>query len=145
MAFNARTIIAYSLTTIVVVSLCIYIYKQSETYLKGPQLEISSPDSGTSTSVALATIVGNAKNVSFLSMNGTQIFMDESGQFTEKLLLSRGYNIIEVKATDRFGRNISRKLHLTKTGSDPEFISDFKTGTTSPAETVETTSKEINN
>ncbi len=129
-----RKILAYTVAIIVGIVLCFYVYHQAKTYLKGPQLVITSPSSGTSTDKALVNIQGKAQNISFLSMNGEQIFVDEQGIFNEKLLLVPGYNIIEVKATDRFGRTISRVTQITKTGDDTEssplFIIDEKNSTT---------------
>ena len=45
-------------------------------------------------------------------MNDRQMFTDEEGEFSEKLLLSYGYNIITVKAKDRFGRETKKTLEL---------------------------------
>ena len=106
-------------------------------YLKGPQLNITSPTSGTSTDQTFISIEGFAGNVSFITMNDNQIFIDESGVFKEKLLLAPGYNIIEVKAKDRFGRIISRKVYITRTSKDEvpavlpvQSIEQTKTATT---------------
>jgi hypothetical protein len=57
-------------------------------------------------------VVGEAKNVSYLSLNGRQIFTDESGTFSEKLLLPYGYTIMTLKARDRFGRSRTYTLEL---------------------------------
>jgi len=57
-------------------------------------------------------------------------FYRRPGFFSEKLLLFSGYNIIDVSATDRFGRKIARQVHLTniaKNNNQPLNI-----GTSSP-------------
>jgi len=132
-----RKILAYLLAIAIAIILCAYIYNQSKTYLKGPQLNITSPTSGTSTDQTFIPIEGFAGNVSFITMNDNQIFIDESGVFKEKLLLAPGYNIIEVKAKDRFGRIISRKVYITRTSKDEvpavlpvQSIEQTKTATT---------------
>jgi hypothetical protein len=85
---------------------------QAETLFLGPRLTIDSPISGLSTSTSLVTIEGRASNISYLSLNGEKIFTDEQGKFRESILLSYGYNIVTVSATDRFGRTVSESLQL---------------------------------
>ena len=48
--------------------------------------------------------------MSFISMNEKPIFVDEGGLFEEKLLLSPGSNIIEIKAKDRFKKKLLKQL-----------------------------------
>jgi hypothetical protein len=45
-------------------------------------------------------------------MNGRLIAIDTTGRFVEQLLLSYGYNIIELVATDRAGKAIERTITL---------------------------------
>jgi hypothetical protein len=85
---------------------------QAEALFLGPRLTIDSPLSGLSTSTSLVTIEGSASNISYLSLNGEKIFTDEQGYFKEKILLSYGYNIVTLSATDRFGRTVTKSLQL---------------------------------
>jgi hypothetical protein len=78
----------------------------------GPTIEITEPKNGESLNESLTTIEGRAKHVSFISMNDHPITVDESGDFSEKLLLSPGYNIIKLKVVDRFGREKVSFLEL---------------------------------
>ncbi len=71
-----------------------------------------TPLNGASVEHSLINIEGVAKNISHISMNDRQMFTDEEGEFSEKLLLSYGYNIITVKAKDRFGRETKKTLEL---------------------------------
>ncbi|KKP79826.1 MAG: hypothetical protein UR80_C0045G0001, partial [Parcubacteria group bacterium GW2011_GWB1_35_5] len=64
----------------------------------GPMIEIYSPSQNTETKENLLTIKGRAKNIAFLSLNSKPIFVDMEGLFEEKLLLSPGSNIIEIRA-----------------------------------------------
>jgi hypothetical protein len=45
-------------------------------------------------------------------LNGRPIFIDLEGRFFEKLLLSPGYNIIELTAKDTQGRAIEKHLEI---------------------------------
>jgi hypothetical protein len=85
---------------------------QAHAFAEGPVIEVSSPLDGMISGQSLVTIEGNARNISFLTLNGNKIFTDESGQFSEKTLLSRGYNIMRLEAEDRFGRKTSQTLQL---------------------------------
>ncbi len=81
-----------------------YFLYQGRGYLFGPQIFIESPKIGEVVSTSYIEVKGRVLNISSLSLNGRQIFTDEHGVFSEGLLLARGYNIIELTATDKFGR-----------------------------------------
>lgn len=48
-------------------------------------------------------ITGNAENSVFLALNDREISVDEEGNFNEDIILALGYNIINIKAKDKFG------------------------------------------
>jgi hypothetical protein len=48
-------------------------------------------------------ITGNAKNSIKISLNGRIISIDQKGNFDETIALLLGYNIINIKAEDKFG------------------------------------------
>jgi hypothetical protein len=85
---------------------------RAQSFIQGPQLTITSPTSGTTTTSSVVEISGTTKNISFITLNGDKIFTDKNGVFKNKLLLSYGYNIITVEAKDRFGRTIDRNIQL---------------------------------
>ena len=85
---------------------------QAHKYIEGPVVTIYSPQNGATFSSPLVEIDGRAQNVSFLKLDDRQIFTDTSGRFSEKLLLSPGYNIITLDAQDKFGKTVSKKLEL---------------------------------
>lgn len=89
-----------------------YVLYQANDLLNGPSVTLSVPENGASVKHALVTVSGNAANVSFLHLNGRQIYVDSSGKFTEQLLLSEGYNIIEVSAEGRFGKTVSERHEI---------------------------------
>ncbi|MCM2338841.1 MAG: hypothetical protein NDI62_00065 [Burkholderiales bacterium] len=57
-------------------------------------------------------ITGTAKNAINLSLNGRQISIDQKGNFEETISLSKGYNIISIKAKDEFGNNDEKNYQL---------------------------------
>lgn len=86
---------------------------QARNFVEGPLISVESPHNGIAVSEALIEIKGTAKNLSYLTLNGDKIFTDESGAFSEKTLLSPGYNIVTLRAQDRFGRTAETRLQIT--------------------------------
>jgi hypothetical protein len=89
-----------------------YSYYQAQNIIKGPQVSIESPLNGATVTDPLTEIKGRAHNISYISLNDRQIFVDKDGLFNEALLLSPGYNIWKLEAKDKFGRIVSRKIEL---------------------------------
>lgn len=57
-------------------------------------------------------IIGNAKNAKTLILNGREISIDQNGYFNETVALLPGYNIIELKAVDKFGNQDNKDYKL---------------------------------
>lgn len=89
-----------------------YAYLKTKDYIAGPQITITSPLNGSTVSNPLIEVVGAAKNISFISLNDRPIFTDDKGNFKEKLLLYPGYNIMSVKAEDRYKRSTEKTIEL---------------------------------
>jgi len=81
-------------------------------YATGPKLTVSSPINGSVVSESLISINGCGKNTKKITLNNRAITVDESGVFQEQILLSYGYNILELKAEDRFGKQTEQKLQI---------------------------------
>ncbi len=109
---NAKFILTIALTALVIVSIAGYAYTRGKEYLTGPQITIESPKNGETLLNPLVTVKGRATNISFLSIDDEQTFADDSGAFSRTLLLASGYTILQVKATDRFGRTVKKTLEL---------------------------------
>lgn len=90
-----------------------YSFFELRAFIQGPSLSISSEiENGTSLPSPLLTLEGTAHNVSFMYLNGRQIYTDESGQFQEGVLLPRGYNVVVLKAVGRFGDTVEKKFNV---------------------------------
>jgi len=97
---------------LVAVGIGAYVFFQGYDLIRGPVLEVYTPSNGSSFEESLIEITGVAKNISFIYLNNNQIFVDSKGNFNQKLLLLPGYNIITLRATDKFSREVRRELHL---------------------------------
>ncbi len=88
---------------------------QARHLIIGPTISIENPSSENLLSLKeLIEIRGKAQNISSISLNDRPIFINEDGQFSEKLLLAKGYTIMTIKAEDRFGRAIVKTLHIVR-------------------------------
>lgn len=110
-----QAIIGSSLVGLLLLASLVYAYIQSRNLIYGPSIAILSPINGSGLDNPLVTIKGATKNVATLTLNDRQIFPDESGNFTETLVLPSGYTIISIKATDKFGKKTEQTLSLTVT------------------------------
>jgi hypothetical protein len=81
-------------------------------YATGPKILISSPTNGSSVTESLTEISGQAKNTKSITLNDRAIVVDPAGNFKENALLSYGYNVLVLKAHDRFGKSTEEKLQI---------------------------------
>jgi len=94
--------------------ICLFGYGAFEVwaYATGPKITVTSPPNGAAVSESLITISGQGKNTKIITLNDRPIVVDEQGNFSEKILLSYGYNVLELKAEDRFGKKTEQKLQV---------------------------------
>ncbi|HEY9481238.1 MAG TPA: hypothetical protein VIR98_03360 [Candidatus Paceibacterota bacterium] len=85
---------------------------RAKSLAEGPEIAITSPINGAVVHEALVEVSGTAKNISFLTLDGGKIFTDGEGAWKERVILSKGYNTVTVRADDRFGRSVSRTIEI---------------------------------
>ena len=118
-----RTSTIIKLTGIVTLSIVFLSYGlwQSRLLIQGPVITITKPRNGAIVSDTNTMLTGKVKNVSYITLNGRQIYADEVGNINESLWLPEGYNIIQVSGTDKFGRNITRTIEIVAKNSGSPF------------------------
>ena len=89
-----------------------YSFYQSRSLITGPLITINEPENGSIVTRQLVTIAGAAKNINKITLDDRPIYVDESGAFSEKLLLSEGYNIIKISAWDKFSKKTEKTIEL---------------------------------
>ena len=94
-----------------------YAYYQSRLIIAGPEIILFSPENDIVATSSLIEIRGQARRAKELTLDGRAIFVDLSGNFNEKLLLSYGYNIIELVAKDAKGHEVRKLLELVSNES----------------------------
>ena len=89
-----------------------YSFYQSRNLFMGPVITVNEPGNGSTSLEQTVKISGTAKNIQKISLDDRPIYIDEAGNFSEKLLLSEGYNIIKVSASDKFGKKTEKIIEL---------------------------------
>ena len=107
---NLAFILKITLIIILVVIIFSYAYNRSGNYLDGPQISINHPTNGQTLAEQTLTISGNTKNINDIMLNDRKIYINENGEFTEKILLHEGYNQISLWAKDRFDKKTEKNL-----------------------------------
>ncbi|MEK7505928.1 MAG: hypothetical protein AAB597_03500 [Patescibacteria group bacterium] len=109
---NPRRYLKVGLVILFILLLSVLVYYNSERLREGPVIKIELPKDGETVSNPLVTILGTVKNISYLTLNGRQVFVDQEGRLTERLLLPYGYSILTLEGRDRFGRTIKESVRL---------------------------------
>ena len=81
-----------------------YVTYQAKDYLKGPKIYVAEPKEYQTSESSLITIYGKIERVSFVRLNGKEIFLTPDGTFSEQIALKNGYNFVYIWTKDRFGR-----------------------------------------
>ncbi len=102
-------IIVIVLIVVIIVGYGIF---QVRNLAKGPVLIITSPTTGTTFNEQKIFVRGVIENASHATLNGRKIFIDEEGNFEEIVLLSEGYNLVEIEIEDKFERKKKETLEL---------------------------------
>lgn len=94
-----------------VVIILIYAYFEARNLLYGPQIVLT--DSGAITVYdEQIEISGTVQNVSKITLSGRPVFIDDTGRFSETLLLAGGVNTFVFEAQDRFGNSTREVLRV---------------------------------
>ena len=89
-----------------------YALFQARFIIFGPTLQVYSPTNGELLTSPVVTVSGKAENIAFISLNDRPIYVDEQGNWSEKLIAPVGISTMTVKATDRLGRTTEKQIEV---------------------------------
>lgn len=89
-----------------------YFAYQGRFLIVGPTIGFESHRDGQVVSEPILILTGRARNVARLELNGRQIFTNEDGLWSEKLILREGLSIMTLIGKDRFGREKTKGLRI---------------------------------
>jgi len=92
--------------------LAVYGYSKTKNLIIGAKISIKTIENGQTVTNPFLNLVGVTKNTAYLTLNDRKIFIDQAGNFQESLLLNEGYNIITIKAKDKFNKETQKDLKL---------------------------------
>ena len=81
-----------------------YSLYEARNLIIGPVLSVKNPKNMAVLKSSLLDIQGETRNIVRIALNDRPIFVDKQGNFSEKILLSPGYNVVKLNVADKFGR-----------------------------------------
>ena len=81
----------------------VYAFFVSKDLIYGVKIRNVNLKDGTTVTDNIINLTGNAKNAIKLILDGREISVDQKGNFNETIALNPGYNIIDIRAQDKFG------------------------------------------
>ncbi|MCC7160278.1 hypothetical protein IT399_00915 [Candidatus Nomurabacteria bacterium] len=112
MSNDIKKIVKVSSLSIFFIFIIIYAFFISKDLIFGVKIRNVNIQDGTTISENVIKITGNAKNAVNLTLNGREISIDQAGNFNETISLLLGYNIVTIKAEDKFGYTDEKNYKL---------------------------------
>lgn len=100
---SAKKILQIAGLSVFFILILVYAFFISKDLILGVKIRNVNLVDGATVTENVMRITGNAKNAIMLSLDGREISVDEKGNFSETIALLSGYNIINIKAQDKFG------------------------------------------
>ncbi|MFH1200966.1 MAG: hypothetical protein V1484_01400 [bacterium] len=100
---NAKKIVKIGGLFIFFILIIIYAILGSKDLIFGVKIKNVNLVDGSTVTENIIKLTGIAKNAINLTLDGREISVDQSGNFSETIALLSGYNIINIKAKDKFG------------------------------------------
>jgi len=100
---SAKKIIKISSICILFLFIILYAFFRSKDLIFGVQIKNVNITDGEKVTNNVMNITGIAKNATDLTLDGREISVDQQGNFNETIALLSGYNVISIRARDKFG------------------------------------------
>ncbi|MFZ2048833.1 MAG: hypothetical protein WAV25_00840 [Minisyncoccia bacterium] len=90
----------------------LYIIFQARFVIFGPRISIYTPKNNEVIASSTILVTGHAENIAYITLDDRPIFVDEKGNFNEKIIAQDGMNFIKLWAKDRFNRATEKTLRI---------------------------------
>lgn len=100
---NIKKILKIAGLSIFFILITVYALFISKDLIFGVKIKNVNLVDGATFSYNVIKLTGNARNAINLTLDGREISVDQEGNFNETIALLSGYNIINIKAQDKFG------------------------------------------
>lgn len=110
---KTRAILIKGLAVLLGVSFLIYAGLEFRGLFFGPEITLNSPENGVMVQTPVILFDGKTERTKELTIDGKQTLIDLEGRFSVNLVLSPGYNIITIVATDARGKHhtVTRNIY----------------------------------
>lgn len=114
---DAKKILKISLVSVFFILIATFVFFNSKDLIFGVKIKNVNLADNAKVADNILKITGNAKNAVKLSLDGREISIDQSGNFNETVALLPGYNLINIKAQDKFGNSDEKNYKLINIGN----------------------------
>ncbi len=115
MTSDAKKLLKIASLSVLFVFILVYAFFNARNLIFGVKLHDVELLPGINKEANIIKITGNAKNARILTLNGREISIDQEGNFEETFVLLPGYNVISLKAEDKFGLKDEKNYQLIGT------------------------------
>ncbi|HEV7424188.1 MAG TPA: hypothetical protein VGO21_03280 [Candidatus Paceibacterota bacterium] len=112
MKSNVKKILQIASLCIFFLVIALYAFFGSHNLIYGVKIKNVNIADGSKVTNAVMEVKGNAKNATHVTLDGREISVDDNGNFDETIALLPGYNIISIKAKDKFGYSDEKNYKL---------------------------------
>jgi hypothetical protein len=92
----------------------IFLYSRVAGLISGPRIIVDSPTPWQEISDGWIEVSGTIRYVSSAKINGRRLYLNTDNTFREIIAVVPGYTIIEITAQDRFGKQRSVSVPITR-------------------------------
>ena len=111
---DVKKIIKISSVSVLFLFIIIYAFFRSKDLIFGGKIKNVNIVNGSKITTDTINITGTAKNAIDLTLNGREISVDQQGNFNETIAPLPGYNVIDIKAQDKFGHVDEKNYKLIR-------------------------------
>ena len=90
----------------------VFAFMNSRSLIFGVKIKNVNIVDGSKVTERVLDITGVAKNAINTTLNGREISIDKDGNFNESIVLFSGYNIVTIRAKDKFGNEDEKNYQL---------------------------------
>ncbi len=101
---DAKKTLKIGLVSILFLFIVVFVFFNSRNLIFGVKIKNVNLKDNLKVSESIFEITGTAKNAVKLSIDGREISVDQKGNFDETIALLSGYNLVNIKAQDKFGK-----------------------------------------
>ncbi|MBI5139236.1 hypothetical protein HZA26_01355 [Candidatus Nomurabacteria bacterium] len=103
MNYNIKKILKITALSVFFIFIIIYAFYRSSSLIFGVEIKNVNISDGAKFTSASLEITGVAKGAIKLTLNDREISIDGAGNFRDEVVLLSGYNVISIRAIDKFG------------------------------------------